>query len=84
MSKKLKMLTMSVLALLCFACLGLFAACGGNEETHVHSYTQWAYDNEQHWKVCPDDGAIDESSYGDHVFVAGECECGAKRIGMSV
>lgn len=81
MSKKLKMLTMSVLALLCFACLGLFAACGGNEETHVHSYTQWAYDNEQHWKVCPDDGAIDESSYGDHVFVAGECECGAQESG---
>ena len=74
MTKKTKLLVAVLATLMCLS-LGLFVAC--NDETHTHSYTQWAYDDTQHWKVCPDDGAIDESSYGEHVFVAGECECGA-------
>ena len=74
MTKKAKLLIAVLAALMCLS-LGLFVACNG--DTHTHSYTQWAYNDTQHWKVCPDDGAIDESSYGEHVFVAGECECGA-------
>lgn len=74
MTKKAKLLIAVLAALMCLS-LGMFVACNG--DTHTHSYTQWAYNDTQHWKVCPDDGAIDESSYGEHVFVAGECECGA-------
>ena len=80
MNKARKKVLALVLTLSCAtAGLGLFTACndGGETSEHTHSYTQWAHDNEEHWKVCPDDGAIDESSREDHVFVAGECECGA-------
>jgi len=75
MNKKLKFaIPFAVLALSC----GIAAAgCGGNGE-HTHSYTEWAHDETQHWKKCPDDDAIDESSKANHVFVAGECECGAQ------
>lgn len=82
MKKRLKQLLVPVIALACITGGGLLTACNNNSEPeHTHSYTQWAYDEEQHWKVCSDDGAIDENSYGDHVFVAGECECGAQESG---
>ena len=84
MKKKLKKLLVPVIALTCVATGGVLTACGdnGGEEQHTHSYTQWAHDEEQHWKVCPDDGAIDESTREDHIFVAGECECGAEESGI--
>lgn len=76
MNKKFKMtIPFAVLALTC----GIAAGCGGcaPAEGHTHDYTQWAHDDNQHWKVCPDDNEVDESSKEDHLFVAGECECGA-------
>lgn len=73
MNKKFKLaIPFAVLALTC----GIAAGCKPVEE-HTHSYTQWAHDENQHWKVCPDDNAVDESSKEDHVFIAGECDCGA-------
>lgn len=71
MNKKIKWaIPFAVLALSC----GIAAGCSGK---HTHSYTKWDQGNEtQHWKVCPDDGAIDESSKANHNFVDGSCECG--------
>lgn len=70
MNKKFKMAILFALS------CGVAAGCNTTNE-HTHSYTQWAHDDNQHWKVCPDDNAVDESSKEDHLFVAGECECGA-------
>ncbi len=60
----------AVLALTC----GIAAGCGGK---HEHSYTEWGYNTTQHWKQCPEDDEIDESTKKDHNFVDGSCECGA-------
>ncbi len=61
----------AVLALTC----GIAAGCGGGK--HEHSYTEWGYNTTQHWKQCPEDDEIDESTKKDHNFVDGSCECGA-------
>lgn len=78
--KSKKALLIAGLAVVSGLSFGAFAACVDtpDEPEHTHSYTQWAHDEDQHWKVCPEDGAIDESSREDHIFVAGECECGAE------
>lgn len=80
MIKKKFALVFLALTLALSACL--FVACGkepagGNE--HKHAYTQWAHDEEQHWKVCSC-GNADNSTKANHVFVDGECECGATKI----
>jgi len=57
----------------------------GNEEppAHVHEYTEWVNtDPDEHWKICPDDGEIDESTREEHNFVDGECECGAEEVAV--
>ncbi len=46
---------------------------------HEHAYTEWKNNDEQHWKVCPADGAIDESTKADHDFANGNCECGKEK-----
>ena len=80
--KKRRLIPFAVLALTCGLVAGVFAGCNGGGETppppteHQHAYTQWGSNDEEHWKVCPDDGAIDESSRGQHVYIDGECECG--------
>ncbi len=69
------LMTMLLSLLLCVCVAGICVGCGGK---HTHAYTDWGSDAEQHWKVCPEDGAIDESSKADHGFGAdGKCECGA-------
>ena len=80
--KKRRLIPFAALALTCGLMAGVFAGCNGGGETppppteHQHAYTQWDSNGEEHWKVCPDDGAIDESSRGQHVYINGECECG--------
>ena len=80
--KKRRLMPFAALALTCGLVAGVFAGCNGGGETppppteHQHAYTQWGSNDEEHWKVCPDDGAIDESSRGQHVYIDGECECG--------
>ena len=80
--KKRRLIPFAALALTCGLMAGVFAGCNGGGETppppteHQHTYTQWDSNGEEHWKVCPDDGAIDESSRGQHTYVDGECECG--------
>ena len=80
--KKRRLIPFAALALTCGLMAGVFAGCNGGGETppppteHQHAYTQWDSNGEEHWKVCPDDGAIDESSRGQHTYVDGECECG--------
>ncbi|MDE6504452.1 MAG: hypothetical protein K2L42_01110 [Clostridia bacterium] len=60
------------------ATMGFAAACDPEPEPepegHTHNYTEWRSDDSQHWKKCPDDGAISEKS--DHEYVEGVCECG--------
>ena len=51
----------------------------GCKKDHTHSYTDWDSDSTKHWKVCPDDGEIDEDSKAPHKDANsdGECdECG--------
>ena len=80
--KKRRLIPFAALALTCGLMAGVFAGCNGGGETppppteHQHAYTQWDSNGEEHWKVCPDDGAIDESSRGQHTYIDGECECG--------
>jgi len=62
-----------------FGALGL-TACGGG---HTHSYEWYKDDPNQHWKVCPDDGEIDESTRGDHDYSNGDCVCGRPKPGSS-
>ncbi len=76
-AKKRLIVLLSVLLVVCMAA-GL-AACRfvlGDEE-HVHIYTKWAYDETQHWKVCPVDGVMDPETKSGHAFVEGVCICGA-------
>ena len=56
MNKKLKFaIPFAVLAISC----GIAAGCDGCNK-HEHSYTEWGYNETQHWKECPDDHAKDE------------------------
>lgn len=75
MNKKTKWaIPFAVLALTC----GIAAGCTGGGDEHEHSYTEWAYNETQHWKECPEDHVKDEETIADHVFVDGTCEvCGA-------
>ena len=58
------------------------AACKTNEEQqHTHNYQWYSSDANQHWKVCPDDGVIDESTRGNHDFTNGNCICGRVKPG---
>lgn len=67
----------AVLSIAC-ATAGLASGCKRTNKGHTHTY-QWTYEEggTEHWKACPDDGVELEGSRGEHVFVAGECECGA-------
>ena len=56
--------------------------CGATKpaEEHQHSYTKWDKDDTQHWKYCPADNAIDESTMADHAYTFEsntKCVCGA-------
>ncbi len=93
MNKKFKwLLPIAAMALTCGLSAGMLTACGGSGASdsqtssdstaggsaseHVHNYNVWKYDAEGHWKECDaGDGAKTEKE--PHVFVAGECECGA-------
>lgn len=47
---------------------------------HQHSYTEWRYNDSEHWKACPDDGATDDDARAAHSFdEEGLCECGYKQ-----
>lgn len=73
-NKKAKwIIPFAVLSLTC-ASAGIMAGCNPTEE-HTHSY-EWKYNDTEHWKECPDDHEEEEGTRGEHVFVAGECECG--------
>ena len=73
MNKKLKWaIPFAVLSLTC----GVAAGAAGCSK-HEHSYTQLKNDGDTHVMVCPDDDTPDESTREGHVYVAGECECGA-------
>lgn len=74
MTKILAMLALGAVAVSSVA----FAACGDDNKTpsteHTHNYTEWKYNDTQHWKVCKEDGA--EGPKSNHNLVDGKCECG--------
>lgn len=75
-SKKLKwVIPFAVLSLTC-ASVGVMAGCKDPEEEHTHVY-EWQHNETEHWKECPADGEEEAGTRGEHLFVAGECECGA-------
>ncbi len=51
-------------------------------ERHLHKYTEWGKDETQHWKQCPTDKAIDDSTRADHTFDpdTNKCECGMEKV----
>ena len=59
------------------------AACkdpGNNGHQHVYEWTwEGTEEGDEHWKACKEDGVEEEGTRGLHVFVAGECECGAEQ-----
>lgn len=69
------------LSLAMAASIGIgISACGGDKDPetpptpeHTHAYTEWEHDDDQHWKVCPDDGELDPAGKSDHNFVDGVC-----------
>jgi len=74
MKKKTKIvIPFAVLTLTCGISAGVLAGCN----SHEHNYSDWKIDGEYHVRVCPDDGATDESTRGKHEFFGGVCECGA-------
>lgn len=44
---------------------------------HVHSYTAWGSDAENHWKYCPEDNAKDSSSVAPHADEDKDGKCDA-------
>lgn len=76
MKKKNNRMPIMVLATICFASVGVLTACN-NEPAHTHSCTAWNHNDTQHWKECPEDHEIDETTRENHQYVVGECECGA-------
>lgn len=74
--KKKRVIPLMVLAMTCITSAGMLSACDTTSE-HTHTYTEWNHNDSEHWKECPEDHAIDETTREGHEFVAGECECGA-------
>lgn len=78
MKKKNKQrMPLLVLAAFCITSAGVLAGCKNDPPPHTHNYTSWNHNETEHWKECPDDSAIDETTRENHEYVAGECECGA-------
>lgn len=77
--KKLRwLIPIAVLSATCLSA-GMLAGCGGKgdeKDDHTHVY-EWKSEGDEHWKECAADGVEEDGSRGPHVFVAGECECGA-------
>ncbi len=76
MKKITRLIPILVLAIVCIFATGVLTACEF-EPAHTHSYTEWNHNDTEHWKECPEDHAIDESTRAAHEYVVGECECGA-------
>ncbi|MCH5155616.1 MAG: hypothetical protein J1F69_03330 [Clostridiales bacterium] len=56
----------------------MFATVACNN--HDHNYIKWGKNDTQHWRFCPDDNAIDESTRASHIFGAdGKCICGVEK-----
>lgn len=64
-------LTIALLIVVLVLSLVTAVACG-----HKHNYTKWGSDDTNHWKYCPEDNEIDESSRAPHDFTNGNCVCG--------
>lgn len=50
--------------------LFLLTACG--LQTHMHDYSEWGYNDENHWMYCKDDNVKDDATVAAHTFT----ECG--------
>ena len=80
---KAKRMLIVILAIVLVATLVSAVAC----KKHTHQYTKWAYNDTQHWKVCPDDDEIDTTSYANHVFDQAngtKCVCGEEKAAPEV
>lgn len=42
---------------------------------HVHNYSKWMYDAENHWKVCPEDNEKDADSVEAHIDDNNDGKC---------
>ena len=70
--KKTKILaTLAIAATMALG--GTFALTGC--DNHEHDYTKWNHDTVHHWKECPDDGAKDDATYGEHVYDESDTTC---------
>ncbi len=71
-----RLIPLMVLVIICILGAGVLTACD-KDPVHTHSYTEWNHNDTEHWKECPEDHAIDETTRANHEFVVGECVCGA-------
>lgn len=74
--KKFNKVSLIVVMLIIVAlCAMTIVACD-----HQHNYSEWGNDADGHWKYCPADNEIDESSKAAHSFDSdGKCECGYEK-----
>ena len=73
---KTKKLLIVCLALVLVAALISAVACN----SHTHEYNKWERDATHHWKVCEEDGEVEEGSRAAHSYGAdGKCVCGATK-----
>ncbi len=75
--KKFNKLSLIIVMLIVVAlCAISIVAC----DQHQHNYSEWDHNADQHWKYCPADNSIDESSKAAHSFGEdGLCECGYEK-----
>lgn len=72
---KLKKFVLPILAICLAFGICMMSACG--EKGHTHSGTDWRGDENNHWKVCTEDG--DRFDLGPHTYENGVCSaCGRK------
>lgn len=59
----------------CVAIICMVAIACGNNSVHTCAYTEYGYNETEHWKYCPYDDTIDPDSYEEHCK-SGTCVCG--------
>lgn len=59
----------------CVAIICMVAIACENNSVHTCAYTEYGYNETEHWKYCPYDDNIDPDSYEEHCK-SGTCVCG--------
>ena len=83
--KTKKLLALLAVVAMLFTLVANVVACKPNEveePEHEHNYSAWGKNDTQHWKYCPDDETMDESTKASHSYTLEnntKCVCGATK-----